>query len=110
MSTARIIAAIVSALVVGAAYAQTSTKPSDDKTPATQGAASVEKNLERDPDNKGLENASRRIKRNQERFADRHDNRVDRRDDDRVERAERPERGERPERAERMERAERSGR
>ena len=113
MFTVRIIAVIVSALFVGAAYAQASTKPSDDKAPMTQGAESVDKNLEKNPDNKGLKNAAGRIKRNQERLEDRRDRRAARQDDERAERAERPERGERgerPERAERIERAERSGR
>jgi hypothetical protein len=99
MSTLRVVAVIVSALFVGAAYAQTSTNKSDDKTPMTQGAASVEKNLERDPDNKGLKNASSRIKANQDRFEAR-----------RAERGERAERPERAEHAERPERTERSGR
>jgi hypothetical protein len=104
MSTFRIIATIVAALFVGAAYAQTSTsKPSDDKAPLTQGISSVDKNLEKKPDNKGLQNADKRLKANQERMEAR---RV-KRDNDRAERAERPERAER---AERPEKTERSGR
>jgi hypothetical protein len=109
MSPVRITAVIVSALFAGAAYAQTSTQPSDDKAPMTQGAESVEKNLETKPDNKGLKNASARIKRNQERMEDRRDRRAERRGE-RMERGERPERGERGERPEHVERAERSGR
>jgi hypothetical protein len=107
MSTFRILAAIVSALFVGAVHAQTSTaKPSDDKTPLTQGISSVDKNLEKKPDNKGLQNADKRLRANRDRIEAR---RVER-DNDRAERAERPERHERAERAERPERTERSGR
>jgi hypothetical protein len=72
------------ALVVGAAFAQNSA-PSP-KTPLTQGTSSVDKNLERDPDNKGLQNAAERQQRNRERFDER-----DR--PARVERPERPARG-----------------
>jgi hypothetical protein len=109
MYALRVVAVVVSTLFVGAAWAQSSTSKPDDKMPMTQGAASVDKNLERDPDNKGLKNAGNRIKRNQERFEDRRDKRADRRED-RVERAERAERPERAEHAERPDRAERSGR
>ncbi len=35
-----------------------------DKTPSTQGLDSVDKNLKRDPDNRGLENAQQRIEDN----------------------------------------------
>jgi hypothetical protein len=102
MHTLRVVAVVVSTLFVGAAWAQTG-NPSDDKAPMTQGAASVQKNLERDPDNKGLKNASARIKANQERFEANREKRADRRED-RVERAEhfeRPEHGGRPDRTER---------
>jgi hypothetical protein len=105
MYALRVVAVVVSTLFVGAAWAQSSTNKPDDKMPMTQGAASVDKNLERDPDNKGLKNASNRIKRNQDRFEDRRDMR-----EDRAERAERAERPERAEHAERPDRAERSGR
>jgi hypothetical protein len=62
--------------------------------PATQGLDSVDKNLKRDPDNRGLQNAQRRIETNQERFAEHKTEQAERMD-----RAERPERPERPERA-----------
>jgi hypothetical protein len=101
MFTSRFMAAIVSALLVGAAYAQTST----DKTPLTQGISSVGRNLERDPDNKGLQNASKRLKANQDRLETRRDDRRERAD-----RVERPGHTERPERAGRPDRTERSGR
>jgi hypothetical protein len=102
MYTLRVVAVVVSALFVGAAYAQTSTSnSSDDKKPLTQGISSVDKNLEKHPDNKGLQNASKRLKANEDRFETRRA--------ERGERAERPERAERAERAERVERTERSG-
>jgi TolA-binding protein len=112
MSTLRFVAAVVSALLVGAVQAQTP-GPSSGKTPLTQGIESVDKNLQKDQDHKGLQTASERLKANQERFEARRettDERIDEARARRVERAERPELVERPEHFDRPEKPERSGR
>ena len=64
--------------------------------PATQGLDSVDKNLKRDPDNRGLSNAQTHIEANQKRFAEHETDKADR--VEKVERVERPERPDRPER------------
>lgn len=79
-------AAAVTLATLGTANAQTT-------TPATQGLDSVDKNLKRDPDNRGLKNAQQRIEANQKRFAEHKADRVQK-----AERIERPERPDRPER------------
>ena len=72
---------------IGAANAQTADPT---HVPGAQGLTSVEKNLGKDPDNRGLQNAKQRIEDNQ---ADRA-TRVDK-----VDRPQRPDRPDRPERA-----------
>lgn len=49
-------------LLASAAVAHAQTTPA---APITQGAASVNKNLAKDPDNKGLQNAAEQLKENQ---------------------------------------------
>jgi hypothetical protein len=66
MSRVPMIGMAALALVFSAASAQTTTPTT--QTPLTQGITSVDKNLERDPDNKGLQTASERLRINQERL------------------------------------------
>lgn len=72
--------------VVAAAALAASPQP-----PLTQGISSVDKNLERDPDNEGLQTASERLKTNQERLEERRASTPERPDF-----AHRPDRFERP--------------
>lgn len=77
------------------------------RQPIAQGLSSVRKNLERDPDNKGLQNAEQRLTANmarQELHRTEREQRVE------TAKAERIERVARVERVERMERPERPGR
>ena len=69
--------------------------------PGTQALDSVDKNLAKDPDNRGLENAQDRIERNQTRHAA-HKAAMKARAEkaERIEKAERVEKAERPERPE----------
>jgi hypothetical protein len=53
-------------LLASSAVAQAQTSA----VPITQGAASVNKNLSKDPDNKGLQNASRQLQENQVKQAE----------------------------------------
>lgn len=58
---------ILSALLLASAsIAQAQTTPPA-KVPGDQGIASVNKNLEKNPDNKGLQNASEHLKKNREK-------------------------------------------
>lgn len=83
------------------------------KQPLDQAIESVDKNLAKDPDNKGLQNAAERLRINQERHkqkrAEQKAKREEHKDDQAEKRAER-EKAERPERAERPEKAGRPGR
>jgi hypothetical protein len=86
-----LLAAVAAATLatLGIANAQTT-------MPATQGLDSVDKNLKRDPDNRGLLNAQQHIETNQKRFAEHKADKAER-----VEKAERVDRPDRPERPER---------
>lgn len=87
----------------------TGTVTTTSQPPLTQGIKSVSKNLERDPDNKGLQNAQQRLLDNQTRQElqrTEREHRVETAKLERVERVERAERVERPERPSRVERPE----
>jgi hypothetical protein len=75
--------------------------PGSHPTPMLQGVDSVKKNLQKNPDNRGLNNALEHLRKNQVRFSEK------RGGSHRTERAQRAERVNRPERAERVERVER---
>ncbi len=81
-------------LACAAAGVQAQTAPTAPApTPMVQGLSSVEKNLERDPGNKGLQNAQQRLQDNQVRYDARRtavDARVDAARMNRVERPTRP--------------------
>jgi len=91
---------------VGVANAQTETK-------GAQGLESVDKNLNRDPDNRGLTNAQKRIEDNmadrQERKADKAAH-VKKDHADKAMRAEKAERADKADRPQRPDRPERAGR
>jgi hypothetical protein len=94
MRIGRILLAAASVVIltgIGPANAGTS-------TPGTQGLDSVDKNLAKDPDNRGLENAQDRIERNQARHAAHEAAMADR--PERAERVEHVEKVDRPERPE----------
>lgn len=85
------------------AQAETSTQT---KVPGDQGIASVNKNLEKNPDNKGLKNASEHLKQNREK----HLEQVKRREEHKEMKAERNEmKGDRHGNMARSERPGRSG-
>lgn len=77
MSALRFAVASSFALLFGAAYAQAQA-PTTANTPLTQGISSVDKNLKKNPDNKGLQTASERLKENQARFEQREVTSLDR--------------------------------
>ncbi len=87
-----------------AAYAQTP------PAPATQGNASIDKNLLKNPDNKGLQNADRRVEANAAKAAAKRQRREAHKREHREERQERLEREEREDRMERPARPGRPGR
>ncbi len=58
------IAAVLLAASVSVAHAQTA------PAPATQGDASVDKNLSKNPDNKGLQTADKKVEANEAKAAD----------------------------------------
>lgn len=96
MPTLRFLAAGSLIVLLGVAHAQTSTTAAK---PLDQGISSVDKNLQRDPDNKGLQTASERLKRNQRRIEEQRAARDQRVDDARAQRFDRgaiPERSGRP--------------
>ena len=101
---------------ISAAHAATPNQP------VSQGEASVNKNLAKDPDNKGLQNAAQQLETNEARIAAKREaankknetrqtvknkeeirerNRAERREHEMVEHPEKPERFERPEKPER---------
>jgi len=106
MSRLQPFVASVFVLLFGVANAQSTSDSTSTRKPLDQGISSVEKNLEKNPDNKGLRNAKERLQENQERFEARKAERAERL----AQRPDRPERAERAERPERPERADRGGR
>ncbi len=82
--------AVGSALLLGAASASyaadkpttgstTSTNPTH--VPLSQGVTSVNSNLAKDPDNKGLQNASEKLEANQTRIAEKRADQAEKRED-----------------------------
>lgn len=63
IKTSHILIALLSTFIA-AAHAETANQP------VSQGAASVDKNLKRDPDNKGLQRASEQLKENEAKVAE----------------------------------------
>lgn len=95
MSTIRFLAIAGLLFGVAAAQAQTVSNNGAAQPPLTQGTTSVDKNLKRDPDNKGLQNADQRLQTNQNRLEARKakvETRVDTAKAQRMERPDRPER------------------
>ena len=92
---AKLLAAVSAMLLLGIA-GSAAAADTGSKEPGDQGLTSIDKNLRKDPDNRGLENAQDRHERNQLRQETR-----EKADRDHVARLERPERPERPDRPER---------
>lgn len=87
-----LVVAILSLFTINASFAADEV---DTKTPLSQSTQSVNKNLARDPDNKGLTNASKRLETNDEKIEAHKDALKDKAT--RVEKIERPQKPERPE-------------
>ena len=106
------ISAVILLAAASVAHAETTTTTTTTKTlPGDQGIASVNKNLERDPENKGLKNASEQLERNRLKHEEQAKRREERREQNMEKRSERQEkRAERQERHERHERHEGAGR
>jgi len=112
---AKLLAAVSATLIFGATSAAKADDMPGADGPGSQGLTSVDKNLTRDPDNRGLTNAQQRIEDNiQDRKdrkagkADRDDNTGAEDDNTGAEKAERPEKADRPDRPDHPERAGRS--
>jgi hypothetical protein len=111
----------LAALFLGASgmvFAADTTTTTTIKEPLTQSATSVEKNITRDSDSKGLNNASTHLETNQDKIEARKAARAEKRLDkakraeklekaEKVEKVERVEKAERPEKVERVEKVER---
>lgn len=90
-----ILVAILSLAAFHLAYAADDV---DTKAPLSQSTQSVNKNLTRDPDSKGLTNASKRLEANEDKIEAHKDEMKDKATRaEKVERAQKPERPERPE-------------
>jgi len=98
------ISAVILLAAASAAHAQT--PAATPKLPGDQGAASVDKNLAKDPDNKGLLNADEQLKKNKAKHAEQMKKRTEKHDDQMEKKTERTESHERMERAGKIERPE----
>lgn len=108
MTKLNYISAIVLLAAASVAHAQTTTP----KLPGDQGAASVDKNLAKDPDNKGLQNADEQLKKNKAKHAEQLKKRTEKHEDmmeKKAERKESREKMERPGKVERPDKMERPG-
>ena len=106
--------AAVSALVIFGAVGVANAQAAETKNvPGDQALKSVDRNLAKDPDNRGLQNAQERIERNQDRreMTDKaHKAKKVKADNDHASAHEKPEHAAKPERAERPDRPQRAGR
>jgi len=110
MTKLNYISAVILLAAASVAHAQTATTAP--KLPGDQGAASVNKNLTKDPDNKGLQNAAEQLKKNKAKHAEQMKKRSEKHEDQmekKTERAERHETMERPAKVERTEKMDRPG-
>ena len=110
MTKLNYISAVVLLAAASVAHAQTPTTAP--KLPGDQGAASVDKNLAKDPDNKGLLNADEQLKKNKAKHAEQMKKRTEKHEDQmekKIERTENHERMERTGKIERPEKMERPG-
>lgn len=105
---AKLLAAVSATLIFGATSAAKADDMPGADGPGSQGLTSVDKNLTRDPDNRGLTNAQQRIEDNIQDRKDRKAGKADRDDNTGAEKAERPEKADRPDRPDHPERAGRS--
>lgn len=101
MTKLNYISAVVLLAAASVAHAQTpATAP---KLPGDQGAASVNKNLAKDPDNKGLLNADEQLKKNKAKHAEQLKKRTEKQEDRMEKKSERAESREKMERADKIE-------
>ena len=121
------IAVSIAALFLGASSMVFAADTATTKEPLAQSSTSVEKNVTRDPDSKGLNNASNRLEANQDKIEAKRAAKAQRRLEkakkaekieeakkaekiekaEKAEKAEKMEKAERPEKVERVEKAER---
>lgn len=115
MYKTKIVIAVGTVFLLGAASASyaadDATKPTASTTakqaPLEQGEKSVNGNLAKDPDNKGLQTAAKHLEANEKRIAEKRAEKAEKHRAERPEKAEHAEKAERPEKVERPERAER---
>ena len=107
------ISAVVLFVATSLAQAQTAPEP---KLPGDQGVSSVNKNLEKNPDSKGLQNAAGKLEQNQEKHREQMEKRTEKREEHMKKKAEhvemkteRREAMDRPAKIERPEKMERPG-
>lgn len=108
----------VLALTVFSAHAQTSsTTTGTVKKPLSQAIDSVGKNLSKDPDNRGLQNAAERLDANQQKIEERRAERIEKSGGvekvdkvDKVEKVEKVDKVEKIEKVEKVEKVEKIGR
>ena len=107
------IAVSIAALFLGASsivFAADTATTSTTKEPLAQSSTSVEKNVIRDPDSKGLNNASNRLEANQDKIEAKRAAKAERRLEKakKAEKLEKAEKAEEAEKAEKMEEAEKA--
>lgn len=110
MTKLNYISAVVLLAAASVAHAQPPTTAP--RLPGDQGAASVDKNLAKDPDNKGLQNADEQLKKNRAKHAEQLKKRSEKHEEKmekKTERAESHGTMERPAKIERVEKMERPG-
>jgi Skp family chaperone for outer membrane proteins len=110
MTKLNYISAVVLLAAASAAHAQTATTAP--KLSGDQGAASVGKNLAKDPDNKGLQNADEQLRKNRAKHAEQLKKRSEKHEEKmekKTEHAESHDTMERPAKIERVEKIERPG-
>jgi hypothetical protein len=97
------------ALTVFSAHAQTSpTTTGTVKKPLSQAIKSVGKNLSKDPDNKGLQNASEKLDANQQKIEERRADRIEKSGS--IEKADKVDKVDKVEKVEKIEKLEKIGR
>ena len=92
----------IAAIFLGASSIVFAADTATTKEPLAQSSTSVEKNVTRDPDSKGLNNASNRLEANQDKIEAKRAAKAERR----LEKAKKAEKLEKAEKAEKMEKAE----
>lgn len=104
MTKLNYISAVV--LLAAASVAHAQTPPTAPKLPGDQGVTSVDKNLAKDPDNKGLQNADEQLRKNKAKHAEQLKKRTEKQEEKMEKKSGRAESHETMERAGKVERVE----